>query len=100
MADYIFPNIMAKVMSKISQRTQYESSMLSMTFILCGLMFGAVYTVFFTQASTIVKVMVGSNAIAAFIFLSSSLVTQYQQYRSYMDAIEFYEHTDEIVGGK
>jgi len=35
------------------------------------------------------KIMIGINSAAGFIFLSSFLITTFQQYQSYMDAQEF-----------
>lgn len=85
--NYVFPNILGKMMKGISQRTQYEAEMLSLTFILGGLIFMGVYTVFFTGTSILVKVMIGINAVAGFVFLSSRLVTSFQQYNTYLAAM-------------
>ena len=83
---YIFPNIMAEMMKKIDTRVQYESYMMSLVSILIGLIILGVYYIFFAQVSTFMKVMIGINSVAGFIFLSSQLVTTYQQYLSYMEA--------------
>jgi hypothetical protein len=78
---------MANMMSKVSQRVQYESSMMSVLVILLGLIAMGIYTIFFTQMTTFMKVMVGINCGAGFMFLSSQLVTTYQQYLSYLEAV-------------
>jgi len=85
---YIFPKTLAEAMSKVDQRVQYEASMMSMVFILLGLIVMAVYMIFFTDFTTFMKVMVGINTVAGFIFLWSYLVTTYQQYLSYLEASE------------
>lgn len=85
---YIFPNFLAEVMNRVDQRTQFEATMLSMTFILLGIIVSAIYTIFFTEFELFWKINVGANAFFAFIFLSSSLITTYQQYTTYMEAIE------------
>jgi len=85
--NYVFPNILGKMMKGVSQRTQYEAEMLSLAFILGGLIFMGVYTVFFTGASVLIKIVVGINAVAGFVFLSSRLVTSFQQYNTYLAAM-------------
>jgi len=82
--NYIFPNILAKMMKGISQRTQYEASMMSVVCILIGLIIITIYTSFFSPLSIAIKVMSLINGIAAFIFLSSFLVTSFQQYQNYL----------------
>lgn len=90
MADYIFPQKMADIMNKISQRTLYEASMMAMTFIILGLIFFASYTIFFTELSLAYKIGIGVNAVAGMLLLGSSLATQYQQYRSFKEQMGLY----------
>jgi len=90
--EYMFPSPMAKLMEKIDQRTQYESSMLSVIGILLGMITIALYSIIFTGVTPFMKVMIGINTIAAFFFLSSSLVTTYQQYITYLESIEFMDN--------
>lgn len=85
---YLFPNIMAKAMAKVDERTQYESSMMSMFLILIGLLMMGVYYIFFVDTTLLFKIMIGLNSFFAFIFISSQLTTTYQQYVTYMNAIE------------
>lgn len=99
---YIFPKTLAEAMSKVDQRVQYEASMMSMVFILLGLIVMAVYMIFFTDFTTFMKVMVGINTVAGFVFLWSYLVTTYQQYLSYLEAVDIMDTEgvtlDEIKG--
>lgn len=85
--NYIFPNILTKMMKGVSQRTQYESEMMSLTFILFGIIIMSIYAIIYVDLSLFVKIMTIINMIAAFIFLSSRLVTSYQQYYNYMEVM-------------
>ena len=85
---YIFPDFMAEMMKKVDTRVQFEASLMSMLFILIGMFVMAGYMIFFTDFTLFMKIMVGVNSIAGFIFLWSYLVTTYQQYLSYMEATE------------
>lgn len=82
---YIFPNIMAKAMRNINQRVQYEACLMSLSIILLSLTGIGIFTIFFTDYSFGVKIMTSVNTLAMLIFLSSNLVTTYQQYYNYMD---------------
>ena len=81
---YVFPDFLSSVMKKVDMRTQYEASLLSISFILIGLIAMAIYTVTFMEVSGWAKFMITFNMFWGFIFLSSFLVTNYQQYVSYM----------------
>ena len=86
--NYVFPNPMAKLMASIDQRTQYEASMMSILFILLGIIIMGFYAVFFSEMSLFMKIMISVNTGAGFMFLFSNLVTTYQQYRSYLEALD------------
>lgn len=90
---YIFPNFIAKSMSKASPKVQYESSMMGTFLILVSITLTWVYYVFFTQMSVLGKVFVAFNALAGYLMLSSMLVTTYQQYQQYLQAIELFKLT-------
>jgi len=82
--NYCFPDFLAKIMKSVSPRIQYEASLLSMTFILIGLFVFGSYLIFFTQLSLFAKILVAVNIVAGFIFLSSFLITTFQQYQIYL----------------
>ncbi len=92
--NYVFPSIMAKMMKGISQRTQYEATMMAIIFILFGIITMTIVTVFFTELSLFIKIMAIINAGAAFVFLSSMLVTQFQQYQNYLAVMGVIEDDD------
>ena len=81
---YVFPKSVAEFMKGISQRTQYEASMMAMVFIMFGLIFMIIYIPFFTDLSTLMKIGTVVNCLAGFIFIGSWLVTSFQQYTSYL----------------
>ena len=86
---YIFPNFLANFMSKVDMRTQYEASMMSMTLMMCGMFITAFYLGFYTDFPLWYKITIVLNLLAAFVFMSSFVVTTYQQYQSYMDVVEY-----------
>ena len=85
--NYCFPNFLGKAMAAVGPRVQFESSLLSMAFILLGLMTITIITIFGTELSLFIKIMAGVNGIAAFLFLSSFLVTTFQQYQAYLSVM-------------
>jgi len=91
---YVFPKAIAESMKNISQRTVYEASMLSMVFIMFGLVFLGIYIPFFTDSPILLKIGTAVNCLAGLGMLGSWLVTTYQQYFSYlsiMGIIQEYE---------
>ena len=78
-------------MKRIDDRTQMEASLLSMFFLLIGLILFAIYFVVFTNFSWWAKGMTLFNTVCGFIFLFSYLVTTFQQYQALME-------TQEIIG--
>ena len=85
---YIFPNFMAKAMANVDPKTQYESAMLSSALILIGIIATSIMMVFFMDLSVTYKVLIALNCIGGFLYISSSLVTVYQQYANYCDIME------------
>ncbi len=94
---YIFPNFLAEAMSRVDLRTQYEASMLSMTFILFGIITSSIYFAITLEIATWYKVFLFFNGLAGFLFISSFLITTYQQYKTYMVALNFQKESE---GGK
>lgn len=82
---YALPDSMAKVMKKVDMRTQYEASILSMFFMLVGLLAFTVYIVFIAEFSLMFKILSGFNSFFGMIFMLSYLITTYQQYVNYME---------------
>ncbi len=95
--NYIYPSKFAKLMAGISPRTQYEASMMSMTFILLGLIASMIYIVFFMEVSLVMKIGITVNSLAGMVFLFSFLTTTFQQYQTYLVAVDLMdEDTDKI----
>ncbi len=84
---FVFPNAMAKIMAKVDMRTQMESSMLSQGLLLIGLTIMAILMIWTSSTrSTFTTIMIVFNLCAAWLLMSSYLVTTYQQYNQYMEA--------------
>jgi hypothetical protein len=86
---YVFPNILARMMKNVPMQVQFESSLMACSLILLGLILMAAYLFMFGDQTIAYKIILGINLIGCFIFMSSSLVTTFQQYQSYMDAMDF-----------
>lgn len=95
---YIFPNVMATAMAKVDLRTQYEASMMSMSLILVGIVMTGIYMMFYIDVAWWYKIFLGVNALGGLVFLSSMLVTTYQQFISYMEVVDFQKDT--VKGGE
>lgn len=93
--NYCFPNFLGKAMAAVGQRIQFESSLLSIALILVGIMAMTLVTIFGTELSLFVKIMAGANGAAAFLFLSSHLITTFQQYQAYLSIMGILEDEEE-----
>lgn len=87
--NYCFPNFLGQAMSKIDMRTQLEASLLSMSFILLGMGISIVYFVVYFTFPLWYKIVLVINGLAGVVFLTSFLITTFQSYQSYLNAIEF-----------
>lgn len=85
---YAFPDAMAKMMKKVDMRTQLESGLLSMFFILIGMVAFDIYIVFFMKISWWFKGLTIFNSFWACVFLFASLIGQYQSYVTYLQTVE------------
>jgi len=85
---YIFPSPIASMMKKIDMKTQYESGLFSQALLLLGMLLMTIYTLIYIDQGLVFKVLIVINLIAGFIFMSSFMVTTYQQYDSYLGAME------------
>lgn len=94
---YIFPDFLAKAMSKVDMRTQYEASMLSMSLMSLGLIATIAYLIIYFDLQWWYKIFLAINGLAGMTFMWSFLTTTYQQYRTYMIAVNFQK---ELKGGK
>lgn len=86
---YCFPNFLAKAMAKVDMRTQMESSMLSQFLLLIGLSIMVCFMVFSKQMTGFYKFMVIFNLLAGWLLITSYLITTYQQYTNYAEAIGY-----------
>jgi membrane protein required for beta-lactamase induction len=86
---YIFPNWLAKKMRDVSFRTQMESSLLSMSLLLIGMLLVALYILLYGGQTLYFKILLVINMLCGVFFMGSYLITTYQQYKSYMDTMGF-----------
>ncbi|GAG12206.1 unnamed protein product [marine sediment metagenome] len=93
---YIFPDFLAKAMSKVDLRTQYEASMMSMFLMSIGLIVTITYLFIYVNFQLWYKIFLVINGIAGLGFMWSYITTTYQQYRAYMETVDFQK---EMKGG-
>ena len=86
---YIFPDFLGDFMSKIDTRVQLEASMMSMTLMMCGLVISGIYVTLYIDFPLWYKIVLVINILAGLLFMSSFLVTSFQQYRNYMEVQSF-----------
>ncbi len=85
---YVFPKKMANFMANVDMRTQMEAGMMSQFLLLIGLSIMMLFMIFFQEGSWWYKGLIIFNMAAAWILIGSYLVTTYQQYISYMEAMK------------
>jgi hypothetical protein len=96
--DFIFSSEVAQTIKKVDMGIQYESSIIALFFLMVGLILMIIYTVFFTQYNTIMKVFIAFNSFFALILMSSMLITNYQQFISYKESTRMFAEFTNKVG--
>jgi len=86
---YCLPNFMAKAMAKVDMRAQIQASMLSQFLLLIGLSIMVLYMIFSRQVTGFYKFMVIFNLLCGWLLISSYLITTYNQYVSYSEAMGY-----------
>lgn len=86
---FIFPNFLAKIMKDVPMRTQLESSLISMSLIMTALTLMVLYLLFFGEGSWVYRILILVNLFAGFLFISSFIMTTYQQYISHMEMMGY-----------
>lgn len=86
---FIFPNKLADKMKKVDLGIQYESSVVSISFLLVGIIAMDIYLVFFYSLSLPMKIFMAFNGICGVALMSSMLVTYYQQLVAYRESTKF-----------
>jgi len=87
--NYFFPDVLGRLMSKVDLRTQLESGLLSMSFMMVGLIVTMFYIAFYIAFPLWYKIFLIINMIAGLMFFTSNLVQMFQQYQNYMQVREF-----------
>lgn len=84
---YVFGDKLSKIMSKVSMRAQLEMSMMSQFLLLLGLTIMVVLNLIVGDSGWGIRIIVTFNLLCAWVLIGSYLVTTFQQYQSYMDAL-------------
>ncbi len=86
---YIFPDFLAKAMSRVDMRAQMEASMLSQFLLIIGLTIMVLFMIISNQTTGFYKFIVIFNLLCGWVLISSYLITTYDQYKSYANAMGF-----------
>ncbi len=86
---YILPNFLAKAMSKVDMRAQMQASIMSQFLLIIGLTMMVIFMIVSHQTSGLYKFIVIFNLLCGFVLISSYLITTYDQYRNYSEAMGF-----------
>jgi len=73
---------------KFDTQTQLESSLLSLYFIMWGMVLMLIYIVFFMSMDLIFKLLISFNLCCGFALMTTNLIGQYQSYVTYMQVTE------------
>lgn len=84
--DFIFSPKVADNLKKVDMGIQYETSIISVFFLIVGLLLFCIYTIFFTPYALIMKIFITFNSFFAMLMMGSMLITNYQQYISYRES--------------
>lgn len=97
--DFIFSEKVASKMKNIDPSIQYESSLISIAFLITGMILFCIYTIFFTDYAWLMKFFIIFNSLCGIVLMGSMLVTNYQQFISYKESIRLgNEFTDNLNG--
>lgn len=92
--NFIFGRRLAERMARVKQRTQYESALLGFTFVLISLFVSMGYHAFFSDSNIFWRIFYGLNSFFGVLIVSSFLITQFQQYRTYLETERIKEEFD------
>jgi preprotein translocase subunit Sss1 len=95
--DYIFPDKVAKVFRRPSERTQLEASLMGLSIMIIGSIGLIIYFVFMTDISIWFKVLISFSGVGFFLLQSSSLVTTYLQYYTLKTALGLYPEDKKLL---
>lgn len=82
--NYIFGKRIGSFLSNVNPKMQFEASMMAMVFMIIGGLITDVYIVIWSSFNLFFKISIVVNSLFALLFLSSMLVTTFQQYQSYL----------------
>lgn len=94
--DYIFPTFISKALRRPSQRTQLESSLVGITFMMLSSFFTAIYLLFFVKVGWAYGTLIVFSEIGVIFFMGSMLVTNYIQYYVFKKTMGLYPPDEEL----
>lgn len=86
---FIFPDKLAKKMKSVDVGIQLESTVISTSFLIIGMIAFAIYTLFFYEAGTVLKIFILFNTLCGIGLLGSMVITNFQQLVSYRESTKF-----------
>jgi len=102
--NYIFGDVWGNLMARTSPNFQMESAMMSLLFLMIGLLLTGVYIIFWTDFSVFFKIVTGINSFFGVIFLNSQLIALFQAYSSLKEIQSVQNliniHSEDLKGGK
>jgi hypothetical protein len=98
--DFIFPEKVAKSMKTMDVGIQYEASIISIAFLMVGMILFDIYVIFFTGYETILKAFIVFNSCCGIVLMGSMLVTNYQQFISYKESMNIMNSFTDFSGGE
>lgn len=94
--DYIYPNFLAKLLRKPSQRTQMESSLVGITFMMLTSLGTAIYLLFIIKVGWAYGSLIVISEIGVIFFMGSMLITTYVQYYIFKKSMGLYPVDEEL----
>lgn len=87
---FIFPENVADKMGNASQEIQFESTVISVAFLMVGSIAMLIYMAFFMEMNAVLKWMIIFNSVCGLVLLGSMLITNYQQLRALREAMKLF----------
>ena len=96
MADYIFPNFIARALRTPSAKTQAEANLVGITCMLLASWATGIYLLFFARVGWAYGSLIIFSDLGVTFFLGSQLITSYIQYYTMKKAMGLYPIDEEL----
>lgn len=88
-SNYIYGKKLGDKMFKVPQKFILEAMLMSLSFIIIADIVSFLYAIFFTNISTVYKIVAGVSGFFGAIFMLMILITTFQQYKQLNEAQDF-----------